>query len=87
MTEWLPIEEAGGELAVRGVARDFVAVLADEVRWVTMKNVAGMSYFSSASITAGVVSGFGPSSNVNATMPDVSSPSIVGRVAERRDRR
>ena len=34
-----------------------------------MKNVAGMSYFSSASITAGVVSGFGPSSNVNATTP------------------
>ena len=41
-----------------------------------MKNVAGMSYFSSASITAGVVSGFGPSSNVNATTPLGSSPSM-----------
>ena len=39
-------------------ARDFSPGL-PAIRASTMKNVAGMSYFSSASITAGVVRGFG----------------------------
>jgi len=46
-----------GELAREDVAALF-AMLAT-MRDVTMKNVAGTSYFSSASITAGVVSGWG----------------------------